>query len=130
MQFLQRQNKSNPADLHPFEGTDSAQAQLYFNRNTNDYSDLTGIKYVQPPLKHYESSHSFLQNQIANKAKTSLAQKTKQEFSAQRFQLVQDMINANIDFRIITKLKNELFDLGMKTGTLQNNDLMPIDDFL
>lgn len=105
------------------------QARRYAAKNTIDFADPTGQRYVAPQMKPYKPSHSFIQNAIANKAKTSLNGKNSSGFDARKAQLIQDFHNAGLSFRALTRFKNALFDYGLATGGLKHNHLLPIADF-
>ena len=115
--------------MHPFDRDTALQAQRYSAKNTIDFADPTGSSYVAPQLKQYKPSHSFIQNAIANKGKTSLNGKNAPAFDAKRVRLVQDFHNAGLSYRALTRFKNALFEYGLAMGGLKGNYLMPMTDF-
>ena len=88
VKFTDQINKSNASDLHPYDFDAALQALRNQAKNTVDYADPTGQSYVAPKLKAYKPSHSFIQNAIANKGKTSLNAKSAPVYDPRRAQLI------------------------------------------
>ena len=60
MQFTDLINKSNAADLHPYDLDALVLSARNSAKNTIDFADPTGCNYVAPKLKEYSPSHSFI----------------------------------------------------------------------
>jgi hypothetical protein len=90
-------------------------AALIYGRSAKEYPDKSKIKYVPPPVvKEFKPKTSFVHNQVANKARVNNEHLevilNKKVFTSRKHQILNEMAEHNIDIRLLTTLKNELFE--------------------
>lgn len=119
---------SDAANMHEVERDAEKQREMYQSRHVKEYPDVSRMQYEEPPVvKVHPKKLSFVHNAIANKSKTNDAhlERTLALTSPKRVQILQALHQNSIEFKIMTGLKNSLFESEL----LIDNHLLPLEEW-
>lgn len=123
-------NRSDAGALHPVEKDPAIQSALYQPKSTEDYGTKLGVQYEPPPVvREFPKKHSFVHNQVANKAKTNNEHLetiiNSRVLNPRKAKILRQLHETGVEFRAMTSFKNALFD----SEKLGDNHLLPVEEW-
>lgn len=113
--YVGRVNISNPENMHYVEKNPEKLASYNQAKILHDYPDKSNVVYTEPVSKISQTKkYNFVHNMIAVKSKTNNAHLEKivnsTILNSNKYEILHQLHEEGIEFRIMTSLKNELFD--------------------